>query len=121
MLKLFPAVVPFDSPVRLRLPGRYLARDLEDWFQSPNPSMGFIELHHRSVENINFHTDMINSVVQFSLKNFNEDVVNTILKLGVREDTRFLLVENIFEAIQHPQAMTLNQICAYVKSIQSSN
>ena len=117
MLKLFPAVVPFDSPVRLRLPGRYLARDLEDWVQSPNQSTGFIELHHRSVENLNFHTDMINSVVQFPLKSFNEDAVNAILKLGIREDTCFLLVENIFEVSQHPQAMTLNQICEYVESV----
>ena len=117
MLKLFPAVVPFESPVRLRLPGRYLAGDLEDWFQSPRTTMGVIELCHRSVENLNFHTDMINNVVQFPLKSFNEDAVNAILKLGIREDTRFLLVENIFEVIQHPHAMTLNQICAYVKSV----
>ena len=117
MLKLFPAYVPLECLVQLRLPGRYIASYLKDWCQSPQTTMGLIELHHRSVGNIVFQTDMINSVVQFPLKSFNQDMINAILELGVHPDTRFLLVGNTFEVLAHPYALTLDQILLTVQSI----
>lgn len=117
MLKLFPAYVPLECLVQLRLPGRYIASYLKDWCQSPQTSMGLIELHHRSVGNIVFQTDMINSVVQFPLKSFNQDMINAILELGVHPDTRFLLVGNTFKEWAHPHALTLDQILLTVQSI----
>lgn len=117
MLKLFPAYVPLNQNVHLHLPGRYIASYLKDWRQSPQSSMGLIELHHRSVENIIFQTDMINSVVQFQLKNFNQDMIDVILELGVHPDTRFLLVGNTFKEWAHPHALTLDQILLTLQSI----
>lgn len=94
-----------------------MASDLNDWRQSPQISMGLIELQHRSVENIVFQTDMINSVVQFQLKNFNQDMIDVILKLGVHPEARFLLVGNTFKEWAHPHALTLDQILLTAQSI----
>ena len=110
MLKLFPAYVPFEQNAHLLLPGRYVSSDLEDWRQLPQSTMGLIELHHRSVENLTFQTDMINSVVRFPLKSFNQDMIDVIIELGVHPEARFLLIGNTFRPWVHPHALTLDQI-----------
>jgi len=116
MLKFFPSVVTYEHPVRLRLPGRYFGKDLEDYYQDPQAGSGYIQLRHRRILNLCFITDMIDSVVEFPLKDFNEDMIKAILKLGVHPDSPFLLVGYTFEVLAHPRAMTLQQILETVQS-----
>ena len=117
MLKVFPAFVPFETTVGLHLPGRYTINDLKDYHQSPNSPSGYMAFPHRNISHLTFYTNMRDSFVEFPLHRFNPTMVQAIYKLGVQEESRYLLIRGMYT--EDPRGQTLKEILLAVQEILS--